>query len=296
VWRLQITAYAGIPLTTGEGQVLGSFCVADHQPRQWTPEEIQLLQDLSASAITEIECRLQADEVERYRRILQRFRAPLAELRDHLDTLSRAIARRQDEQIRHFVQPAITRVEQLKKIEGELADIAPRPDRDPQSAASTTDLRRCVAIAVEMAQELAQDHPIRLHIQGTPLRISGDATALQKALLSLLTTATNYATATNSIDVRLQKEEGEAELEVQARGRAIPAADLTRMLARFHRAPCESPELRRRGGVGLKTGSGVVEARAPGIVARSVEGEGTTFLIRLPLVKESTQSGAAGTE
>lgn len=63
--ELGFVAYAGVPLTTTEGHVLGSFCVIDHQPRQWTSEEIETLQDLAATVMTEI-C-LRTDSTERNR-------------------------------------------------------------------------------------------------------------------------------------------------------------------------------------------------------------------------------------
>jgi diguanylate cyclase (GGDEF)-like protein len=54
---LNVIAYAGIPLVTSEGHVLGSFCAIDFTPRTWTPEEIGILQDLAAAVTTEIELR-----------------------------------------------------------------------------------------------------------------------------------------------------------------------------------------------------------------------------------------------
>lgn len=51
-----VIAYAGIPLFCA-GQALGSFCVIDTQARHWTDEEIDILQELAASAITELELR-----------------------------------------------------------------------------------------------------------------------------------------------------------------------------------------------------------------------------------------------
>src|SRR5882672_2323990 len=54
VTELGVIAYAGIPLTTAEGHTLGSFCVVDTHPRQWTDEEIELLRGLAASVMTEI--------------------------------------------------------------------------------------------------------------------------------------------------------------------------------------------------------------------------------------------------
>jgi two-component system cell cycle sensor histidine kinase/response regulator CckA len=50
-------SYAGVPLITREGHVVGSFCVVDRMPRLWSDRDIALLQDLAASAVTEIELR-----------------------------------------------------------------------------------------------------------------------------------------------------------------------------------------------------------------------------------------------
>ena len=52
--ELGLVAYAGIPLATAEGHVLGTLCVIDRQPRQWTVEEIELLHDLAATVMTTI--------------------------------------------------------------------------------------------------------------------------------------------------------------------------------------------------------------------------------------------------
>ncbi|HET9073594.1 MAG TPA: PAS domain S-box protein [Solirubrobacteraceae bacterium] len=77
-----ITAYCGVPLTTSAGATLGSLCVVEKIPREWTPAEVQLLEELAAATVTEIELRsanriLQAREralaasEERFRRIFE---------------------------------------------------------------------------------------------------------------------------------------------------------------------------------------------------------------------------------
>jgi formate hydrogenlyase transcriptional activator len=63
VYQRPAVAYAGIPLTTVEGHTLGTFCVVDDKPRDWTEEEICILRGLAASAMTEIGSRRQADEL-----------------------------------------------------------------------------------------------------------------------------------------------------------------------------------------------------------------------------------------
>ena len=54
---LGIVAYAGLPLRTATGHVLGSFCVLDRTVRAWTTDEMDLLATLAASAVAEIELR-----------------------------------------------------------------------------------------------------------------------------------------------------------------------------------------------------------------------------------------------
>ena len=55
--ELNVVSYAGVPLRTTEGQVIGAFSGADHAPRQWQPSEVALLEELSAAAMHELELR-----------------------------------------------------------------------------------------------------------------------------------------------------------------------------------------------------------------------------------------------
>jgi two-component system cell cycle sensor histidine kinase/response regulator CckA len=57
VRELGWVSYAGVPLITHDGHVVGSFCVVDKAPRLWSERDIALLQDLAASTVTEIELR-----------------------------------------------------------------------------------------------------------------------------------------------------------------------------------------------------------------------------------------------
>jgi PAS domain S-box-containing protein len=50
-------SYAGVPLTTGDGRILGALSVIDTNPRLWSERDLALLQDLAASVVTEIELR-----------------------------------------------------------------------------------------------------------------------------------------------------------------------------------------------------------------------------------------------
>ncbi len=63
--ELGVIAYAGVPLLTLEGHVLGAFCAIDSHPHDWADEELCILRDLAASVMTEIELRLAAQAARR---------------------------------------------------------------------------------------------------------------------------------------------------------------------------------------------------------------------------------------
>ena len=57
-------AYAGVPLVTSQGYAIGSFCAIEHRPRQWGAEDINLLHDLAALVMTEVELRAYVGEIQ----------------------------------------------------------------------------------------------------------------------------------------------------------------------------------------------------------------------------------------
>ncbi|MBC8100010.1 MAG: GAF domain-containing protein [Armatimonadetes bacterium] len=54
---LGVIGYLGVPLRTSEGHVLGSFCVIDTEPHEWSEAEIGIVYELAESVMVEIELR-----------------------------------------------------------------------------------------------------------------------------------------------------------------------------------------------------------------------------------------------
>jgi PAS domain S-box-containing protein len=69
-----VRAYAGYPIRTPDGHVLGTLCVLDYRPRAWSDDEQQVLADLADAATTEIAQRVHLAEQARseahYRRLV----------------------------------------------------------------------------------------------------------------------------------------------------------------------------------------------------------------------------------
>lgn len=82
VTQYHIRAYAGLPIRTPEGEIIGSFCAIDFQPRAWTSKEMDQLADLRNGIESEIALRLQVFRLDK----------TSAELRRHLKAAQQLFA------------------------------------------------------------------------------------------------------------------------------------------------------------------------------------------------------------
>ena len=57
--RLGVRAYLGSPFSA-EDSPIGALCVIDHQPRAWTADDRQIIEDLATAVSTDIELRARA--------------------------------------------------------------------------------------------------------------------------------------------------------------------------------------------------------------------------------------------
>ncbi|HEY1133250.1 MAG TPA: SpoIIE family protein phosphatase [Nocardioides sp.] len=71
---LDVIAYAGMPLTDDGGEVFGSLCAIDHEPRTWTPGELEVLADLAAACSAALRLRIAVRRTAAARREVDRGR------------------------------------------------------------------------------------------------------------------------------------------------------------------------------------------------------------------------------
>ena len=100
VETLGVAAYVGVPIRTGSGQVLGSFCAIDFEPRQWTDTEVESLVELARSAEREIELRRRVGEAESLNQELTRVAADLRDSERRFRTAADQARAARDEAVR----------------------------------------------------------------------------------------------------------------------------------------------------------------------------------------------------
>jgi PAS domain S-box-containing protein len=79
----KIRFYAGAPLQTQDGYILGTLCIADQKPRSLSPEEQKSLEDLAAIIVSQIEPRIFLDRIAKTERAFKRSEANLKAIFDN---------------------------------------------------------------------------------------------------------------------------------------------------------------------------------------------------------------------
>jgi signal transduction histidine kinase len=162
----------------------------------------------------------------------------------------------------------LARVEALGAGEVEVVDV-PAAARDVEAAVE-------VPAGLELTVDVEPD-----------LAAKGDPTLLRQVLIGLVTNAIKNTPPPGTVTIR-GRQVGETEmlLEVIDTGTGIPQSEIDRVFERFYR---RSESRRQEGfGLGLAIARRMADVMGGEMGAHSIEGEGSTFWVRLPLERSET--------
>jgi signal transduction histidine kinase len=141
------------------------------------------------------------------------------------------------------------------------------------------------AQCVDAVRPLAAENEITVALEALPVGIVLlDPARLRQVLLNYLSNAIKFTPSGGEVKARLRREGTELVIEVADTGPGIAREDQQRVFEEF-----EQLSQRRQGGtgLGLAVTKRIVEAQGGSVGLRSVVGEGSTFIARLPVVDGS---------
>ncbi len=145
------------------------------------------------------------------------------------------------------------------------------------------DLSALVHETTESVEMLAEDRGVRLRADmQEEVHVPGDSDRLRQLLLILLDNALKHTPEGGSIVVRLQRQAGQAVLQVQDSGCGIDPHDLPHLFERFYRADHARVE---GSGLGLAIGRWITQTHGGQISAANAPEGGALFTISLPLAR-----------
>lgn len=147
-------------------------------------------------------------------------------------------------------------------------------------------------VARDVAEIAARAHVrVRESTPGRPVMVKGDAGQLSRALLNLVTNAVKFSPPDRQVLLRLSEFDGKAVVSVVDHGIGIPAEELATLGTRFFRAS-NAVEAEITGtGLGLRIVHSIAENHGGRLELESVEGQGTTARLLLPLA-DGSEAGA----
>lgn len=131
------------------------------------------------------------------------------------------------------------------------------------------------------------------------LVVLGDRGQLASAVGNVVENAVKYSDPGDVVQVRVRRNDGWGEVVVIDEGVGIPRQDLDRIFERFYRVDRARSRSTGGTGLGLSIVRNIASVHGGSVSVDSVEGEGTTFVLRLPLVDQNADglsgSGADAT-
>lgn len=292
--RITTSLVLGVPLLAGE-QVLGALILIRFGGPEFLAEDIRLA-EYCASQIAIL---LEKDNLEDARQMLEsqhkesrlrddfvstithELRTPLGFIKGYTTTLLRKDTQWSPEEQHEFLTIIDQEADHLQELIGNLLDSARLQSGHLQINKGTIQLDSLIRGEAERVAIHNPGFTCRIAAPAGIPPLQGDPTRLAQVFGNLFINATKYAPG-SPVEVSIRAEGKLCTISIKDKGPGIPHRYLGHIFDRFFRNP-ESSLATSGTGLGLYICRKIIQAHQGTIEAESQPGEGTSFIIHLPL-------------
>lgn len=207
-----------------------------------------------------------------------------------LSLLSEAVAASSDDpqMVQHFANKMSVTTKRLTELVQQIITLSKLQDTNPLREFELVNVSDLVTEAISQAQTNADARYIILNFEVlSTAELFGDREQLVMAFHNLIENAINYSPENTKVSISLVADTDSVSVIVKDQGIGISEGDLERIFERFYRVdPARSRETGGTG-LGLSIVKHVASIHGGEVSVWSKPGEGSTFTMKLPLVKQS---------
>jgi two-component system sensor histidine kinase SenX3 len=146
------------------------------------------------------------------------------------------------------------------------------------------DAEAIISESISRVSPLASTHAIKVAMieLATPLKVVGDRRQLVSAIGNLVENAVKYSEVGSAVEVTARAQGDWVEFTVKDFGLGIPSRDLDRVFERFYRVDRARSRDTGGTGLGLAIVRHVANNHGGDVSVTSIEGEGSTFALKIP--------------
>lgn len=237
--------------------------------------------------------RARAEHSEQSRRQLivnvsHELRNPIASIRGHVDSLLDAGQGGSPEDTRRYLEVVARETERLGALADDLLAAAQGDAGELRLVLAPVAAGECVRqVADTMAPLAARERSVTIvhEVEEDSPEVLADRDRLVQVLANLVRNAIKYTPEGGIVSLRARRAEAAVEVLVSDTGIGIAPAELERIFERFYRTDASRSRATGGFGLGLAISRDLVEAMGGSITAGSVEGQGSTFTVRLRVAR-----------
>lgn len=284
----------GMPLLMS-GQILGALVFIRFGGPIYLPEQIHLAEFIAQhvsqlltrknlnARIGDLEARRRLDTLQEdfIATISHELLTPLGFIKGYTTTLLRQDITWDENTRREFLSIIDEESDRLRELIDNLMDSSRLQSDTLQMSFQPIRLDTLIKDIAMRAQSRTENISIELQIEAPGLQIQADPTRLGQVFDNILSNATKYAPG-SPIIITLTQNDQTAVIAIRDQGPGIPEQHVAKLFQRFYRVPDGNTSVRGTG-LGLYICRKLIQAHHGEIFALSTLGQGTTFVINLPL-------------
>jgi signal transduction histidine kinase len=289
-----------VPLLV-RGRVVGVITLAIvTAERSYQPSDLALAEDLARRAAQAIDNSCLYREAQEAIRARDQFfsvashelKTPLTSLLGYAELVHRRASQQGALQERDMraLQVVVKSAGRLNTLVDSLLDLSRIATGQLSIVRIELDLVALTHRVVAEVQPMLEQHTVALGGVPGPLIVEGDEMRLEQVLRNLIGNAIKYSPAGGPIAVTIERRGDQACVAVRDEGIGIPRDALPQLFQRFYRARNTEPQQISGMGIGLYVVKEIVTLHGGTVTVESVEGQGSTFTICLPLFTTKTPS------